>query len=690
MKNSIALIIGIVLIIPTAFSQNVGIGTNTPAASAKLDVTSTNSGFLVPRVSLTSTADVSTITAPATSLLVYNTNGGIANGSGAGYYYWTGSIWTRLLSGTSPVTSWNLAGNGGTNPANQFIGTTDVADFVARTSNVERLRILSGGNVGIGTAAPAYRLDLGSGTFGFGNANQRTETRVNAGLQGNAGAQSGFYETSTPTNYPPGATSWWHLIDTRHSNTANNYALQIAGSFFDQELWFRKTNNNAASAWSRILSANNGWTTSGNAGTNAAANFVGTTDVMDFVTRTGNVERMRVTTAGYVGIGTAAPTGRLHILNVDNSVMTYGTTGNISAFDPETFVGEVRLGAAWSRPGVYSSAQLELQNSGFGILFGTGNVEHMRLTNVGNLGIGTNAPAQRLSVSGTIQAMDVYAAGGQNIQIGDDSYLSDMDVAHRLGIISSSNAGIGEIILGNTGTNPVLTGTAGNLAISQEVRIQVASNRVRRSTTPQAFTDAFDGGINGAHLSNNEGEEGGIWANGNYAMIYSPGDNDIVKFVDEDGWDNAGSAFDGVSLRARIDGAGQYFQVSDANAKNNIVQLNSGLSKVIQLSGYSYNYNLLPGEIEKNSPMLSGVGVLAQEVEKVFPDAVSYSDGQYMVNYNAFVPLFIEAFKDQQTIINEQNQKISDYESELEQTRLKQEELAKEVAEIKRLLQEKK
>lgn len=173
-------------------------------------------------------------------------------------------------------------------------------------------------------------------------------------------------------------------------------------------------------------------------------------------------------------------------------------------------------------------------------------------------------------------------------------------------------------------------------------------------------------------------------------MIYSPGDNDIVKFVDEDGWDNAGSTFDGTALRARIDGAGQYFQVSDANAKNNIVQLNGGLSKVIQLSGYSYNYNLLRGEIEKNSPMLSGVGVLAQEVEKVFPDAVSYSDGQYMVNYSAFVPLFIEAFKDQQTIINEQNQKISDYESELEQTRLKQEELAKEVAEIKRLLQEKK
>lgn len=604
MKNFISAI-GVILCVNGAFAQNVGIGTNSPDASAKLDITSTNSGLLVPRISLASTTDVLTIPAPATSVLVYNTNAGMTSGSGVGYYYWTGGVWERLLSGTLPTAGWGLTGNAGTNPATNFIGTTNAVDFVARTNNTERLRIQSGGNVGIGTATPGYRLDLGNGTFGFGNSNQRTETRNDAGLQGNGGAQSGFFETSAPVNYPTGATSWWHLIDSRHSNQGNNYALQIAGSFFNQELWFRKTNNNAATAWSRILTSGDAWTTTGNAGTNASTNFVGTTDGIDFVTRTNNTERMRVTSGG-------------------------------------------------------------------------------------NVGIGITAPGQRLSVSGTIQAIDVYPAGGQNVQIGDDAYLSDMDAAHRLGIISSTNTAIGEIILGNTGTNPVLTGTAGNLYISEEVRIQAVNNRVRRSQTPQVFTDVFDNFPFGVHLSNNESEEGGFWANGNYAMVYSPGDNDLVKFVDEDGWNNAGTTYDGTALRARIDGAGQYFQVSDANAKNNIVQLNSGLSKVIQLSGYSYNYNLLPGEIEKNSPMLKGVGVLAQEVETVFPQAVSNVDGNYMVNYNAFVPLFIEAFKDQQIIIDGQNQKIDNYEKELELTRLKQEELAKEMAEIKRLLQEKK
>jgi len=81
----------------------------------------------------------------------------------------------------------------------------------------------------------------------------QTMTRNNAGLRGDAGAISGFFETSSPVNYPSSATSWWHLLDVRHSNTINNYAMQFSGSFFDQDLYFRKTNDNATQAWSKVL-----------------------------------------------------------------------------------------------------------------------------------------------------------------------------------------------------------------------------------------------------------------------------------------------------------------------------------------------------------------------------------------------------------------------------------------------------
>ncbi|MES2850067.1 MAG: hypothetical protein V4685_13495 [Bacteroidota bacterium] len=88
------------LLLSTAFSfaQNTGIGTNTPHASAALDITAANKGLLPPRVALTGINDVSTIATPATGLLVYNTaNAGTApNNVVPGYYYYTGQAWLRL------------------------------------------------------------------------------------------------------------------------------------------------------------------------------------------------------------------------------------------------------------------------------------------------------------------------------------------------------------------------------------------------------------------------------------------------------------------------------------------------------------------------------------------------------------------------------------------------------------------
>ncbi len=85
-----------------------GIGTTTPNASAKLDVYSTNKGFLPPRVTLTSATDASTIASPAEGLLVYNVG---SVGLQAGYYYWNGANWATIATATSAgngVTSMNM------------------------------------------------------------------------------------------------------------------------------------------------------------------------------------------------------------------------------------------------------------------------------------------------------------------------------------------------------------------------------------------------------------------------------------------------------------------------------------------------------------------------------------------------------------------------------------------------------
>lgn len=82
-----------------SFAQT-GIGTTTPNASAKLDVTSIDKGFLPPRVALTAANSASPITSPATGLLVYNTSaaGTAPNNVVPGYYFWNGTIWVNFIA----------------------------------------------------------------------------------------------------------------------------------------------------------------------------------------------------------------------------------------------------------------------------------------------------------------------------------------------------------------------------------------------------------------------------------------------------------------------------------------------------------------------------------------------------------------------------------------------------------------
>jgi len=81
-------------------NAQTGIGTTTPDPSAKLDITSTNKGFLPPRVALTATNSASPITNPANGLMVFNTvTAGISPYQVVpGYYYWdaNGLKWVSL------------------------------------------------------------------------------------------------------------------------------------------------------------------------------------------------------------------------------------------------------------------------------------------------------------------------------------------------------------------------------------------------------------------------------------------------------------------------------------------------------------------------------------------------------------------------------------------------------------------
>ena len=103
-------------------NAQTGIGTTTPNASAKLDVTASDKGFLPPRVALTASnvfAPMVGTSSSAIGLLVYNTAtaGTTPNNVIPGFYYWNGSNWINFIGST---TSNTITGNGTTSTIANF------------------------------------------------------------------------------------------------------------------------------------------------------------------------------------------------------------------------------------------------------------------------------------------------------------------------------------------------------------------------------------------------------------------------------------------------------------------------------------------------------------------------------------------------------------------------------------------
>jgi hypothetical protein len=158
----------------TASVGQVGIGTASIHASAKLQIEATDKGFLPPRVSLTSTTDVSTILTPATGLLVYNTATAGSSPSNVvpGFYYYNGSSWIKLVIASDKVS--NVTGiisiaNGGTGNTNGSITGTGALSLNAGGTNQNVTLSPSGtgktilnGNVGIGNITATTTLEVGS------------------------------------------------------------------------------------------------------------------------------------------------------------------------------------------------------------------------------------------------------------------------------------------------------------------------------------------------------------------------------------------------------------------------------------------------------------------------------------------------------------------------------------------------
>ena len=97
------------------------------------------------------------------------------------------------------------------------------------------------------------------------------------------------------------------------------------------------------------------------------------------------------------------------------------------------------------------------------------------------------------------------------------------------------------------------------------------------------------------------------------------------------------------------------FWSSDERLKDNITPIDNPLTKVISISGNTFDWN------DKSNKSGNDVGLIAQEIEKVLPEAVITRDSGYLaVDYHKIVPLLVEAIKELSGKVEALEQKLSD------------------------------
>ncbi|MBL4754945.1 MAG: hypothetical protein JKY52_15285 [Flavobacteriales bacterium] len=406
---------------------DIGIGTATP--SAKLDVSGTTSGILIPRVTL---VQRNAIVTPVTSELVFQTD------NTPGYYYWDGAAWISFLTGSGGGGGWSTTGDAGTTVGTNFLGTTDAQDFAVYTNNAERLRVQSGGNVGIGTTAPVAKLEVDQDNLsialyvkGGNSGNTLALFERNIGSSERFSIQASNSDVWTRYEVNPGIGTDWNVgVDETNDNFSIWTGLVVPGTTDKLSITpsgnvgIGTTSPGSKLDISGILSVAGGAATDIKLTAGANDWFLSTTNTgLDFeIYRAGQGNIFSIEQNGNVGIGTTSPTAKLQVqfnnssisdlqfassLYIKNSSATNNTEASILfGSDP---------GGRWA--GI--QAKLTDHTSGsinsdlrFWTVVDNSLGIRMTIKDNGNVGIGTATPAQELDVVGDVQFSAALMPGG--------------------------------------------------------------------------------------------------------------------------------------------------------------------------------------------------------------------------------------------------------------------------------------
>ncbi len=326
------------------------------------------------------------------------------------------------------------------------------------------------------------------------------------------------------------------------------------------------------------------WNLTGNSGTSAATNFVGTTDNVDLVVKTNNTEKMRITTVGKIGIGTTAPTASLHVVGNDG-ILAEGTFG--SGVTPPSGAG-TRM--------VWYPQKAAFRAGGI-----TGT--HWDNSNIG-----------------------IYSFAACNNTIASGSYSTAFGLNSTASGIYSIVAGQGSIASGNSSIAMGSTCTASGVYSIAMCRGTVASDSASvsigyhsTSTGKYALSFGYETDASGnystalGYYSNTNGRKGSfVYADqSSITPTNSTADNQFMVRASGGVVFYSNTALTaGVTLAA---GGGSWASVSDKHKKEHFKteDANAVLNKLAKLEITSWNY-------KSQSPAIRHIGPMAQDFYQAF------------------------------------------------------------------------
>jgi hypothetical protein len=550
-------------------AQNVGINTSgaTPNAAAILDLNTGNAGtmgFLPEQVALTATNVAAPIVLPPTGIIVYNTaTAGVApNNVIPGYYYWDGAKWQLMLTGSGSTTlAWTVMGNTGitasTSPINtaannNFIGTTNAADFVMAANGFERMRIANGtGNIGIANIAPTTMLQIGNAATTVGKLSVFSQDNAFGQVQignpvANAEASMQFISGVTAFGNPPtssgGNANLWNIGVGSYGVTGTKF--NIADFAFGPVMTWTSAGLVGVNTVNpqQNLSVNHGVNIDQANGNNGLINNgLVTGDALSFGSNSGEgIADNRNSSAGYEEFGLQFYTGYVLAMNISNP--TSGTqpsqvsiTNGLNVDQAGVNNGFLDNNLATGNGitfGLNSGEGIASKRTAGGNLFGldfyTGFTERMCIRQTGQVGIGTLTPGQALELAWPTSTMriDGIAAG--------NSYYSTVTPPTAASSIVFANNTNGDVqALAPSATNgQVLTQTATGPAwqsMSSVNNMQVITTT--GTYTPSAGTKSIlvrmvgggggGGGVAGTnHVANDDALAAGGGGAGGYCEYF--------------------------------------------------------------------------------------------------------------------------------------------------------------------------